>query len=69
MGLHAWIARCMESAIMCCQKATHNACRLRLFDLPPDIETSSDADGWAADVRIAEGETIYDYAWYPLRIG
>ena len=40
--------------------------RLRLFDLPPDIESSDGADDWAADVRIFEGETVYDFAWYPF---
>ena len=41
-------------------------CRLRLFDLPPDVESAKEAEDWAADVRIFEGETVYDYAWYPF---
>ena len=47
-------------------------CSLRLFDLPPELGSAPSSpshgpvlDDWEASVCIREGETIYDYAWYP----
>ena len=40
-----------------------------MFDLPPDIDSAAAADAaedWEPAVRVLEGETIYDYAWYPF---
>ena len=55
--------------------------RLRVYDLPPDVleqpalaakAHSSSSGGWAEApdnlpvvLYVDEGETIYDYAWYP----
>ena len=47
-------------------------CRLRVFDLPADVldepEAAKDvpsADTLQSVLQVDEGETVYDYAWYP----
>ncbi|CAI5525976.1 unnamed protein product [Closterium sp. Naga37s-1] len=61
-----------------CLLASSEDCCLRLFDLPADIMLASSApfdmnneatlpnrDSLAPAVMVREGETIYDFAWFP----
>ena len=62
-----------------CQVAPRCWCRLRVYDLPPDVleqpglgAKGKRSDNWAeapdnlpAVLCVDEGETVYDYAWYP----
>ena len=73
------LTNCASRACVCTSLAHPDGlvyCSLRLFDLPPELgapspEPSQAEPGlvvqdWEASVCITEGETIYDYAWYPF---
>lgn len=54
-----------------------SACRLRVYDLPADVldeqggpaksgqDSASPTDSLQSVLQVDEGETVYDYAWYP----
>ena len=49
-----------------CLLAADDDNTLKLFDLPPaPASDAAVAQGWKPSLQCVEGETVYDYSWYP----